>query len=538
MSALTSEFAASVNRRRSIALAIAGSAFLGALYIFAHDQQAIGTINGWWEDELYSLWASEPAQHFADALSQRILPDSNPPLYYAVLYWMRHLIADERSATTFINLGALTVAVLSVLYISKKSDTLPLGLFGCATFLLSGPVLRYSAEGRSYLCAIALTFVASWLCASALLVPRRPPAWSGFALLGALSAMIHVYSALMCCCLAAGLFVAAWFWRRSDLWIPSLALGIPAGALTFAWLAYAHATGSVENLAWIQFSPAKVIIAAGEVMLLAFPVGVDIAALDFALHTAGAPLPDVILAAFPGILAFGLIVLILCYGLSSKRLGAASAAFGVCFLLFFALPVAASFKQPIIIGRYWMIGTPGAIVVLLFLIREWIDDISERGKGWPFSLCAAAAAAAVVGMTTFNGFAAARAFIIAKPIWSGAAVVARLGENCPLPSVRILIHSPPFLDAAKYFYTTVSKMPEGAFIPIFLGGGNSDRHSSHHPSCPILGWAEHVIPDVVHVDVQKATDQELLSLLKIDIASGEAQILRHKKGYVVLRRTP
>ena len=72
---LTSEFAASVSLRQSVVLAIAVFAFLGSLYIFARDQHAISTINGWWGDELFSLWASEPTQRFGDALAQRILPD-------------------------------------------------------------------------------------------------------------------------------------------------------------------------------------------------------------------------------------------------------------------------------------------------------------------------------------------------------------------------------------------------------------------------------------------------------------------------------
>ena len=426
---LTSEFAASVSLRQSVVLAIAVFAFLGSLYIFARDQHAISTINGWWGDELFSLWASEPTQRFGDALAQRILPDSNPPLYYSVLYWTRQAIGDARSATTLINLAALTAAVLSVLYFSKKTDSLTLGLIGCATFLLSGPVLRYTAEGRSYLAALALTFVASWLSASAILSPRRPPALTSFALLGALSATIHVYSALMCCCLAAGLFVAAWLWRRSDLWAPSLALGIPAGALTLAWLAYAYAAGLFGNFAWIPYSVDKIFIFAGEVILNAFPVGANIAALDYALHTAGAPLRDVILTAYPSIISVGVIILIFGLGLLTKRLRIASAAFGVCFLLFFLLPVAASFKQPIIVGRYWMIGAPAVLVLLLFFIQGWLNEGSEKARGWRFSLVAAAATAAFLGLTTFNGLDAARALVTLKPAWRGGALVSSMSSE-------------------------------------------------------------------------------------------------------------
>jgi hypothetical protein len=36
--------------------------------------------------------------------------------------------------------------------------------------------------------------------------------------------------------------------------------------------------------------------------------------------------------------------------------------------------------------------------------------------------------------------------------------------------------------------------------------------------------------------MQKASDQELFSLLKIDVAPSDVEILRHRRGYVVLRR--
>ena len=233
----------------------------------------------------------------------------------------------------------------------------------------------------------------------------------------------------MCCCLAAGLFVAAWLWRRSDLWAPSLALGIPAGALTLAWLAYAYAAGLFGNFAWIPYSVDKIFIFAGEVILNAFPVGANIAALDYALHTAGAPLRDVILTAYPSIISVGVIILIFGLGLLTKRLRIASAAFGACFLLFFLLPVAASFKQPIIVGRYWMIGAPAVLVLLLFFIQGWLNEGSEKARGWRFSLVAAAATAAFLGLTTFNGLDAARALVTLKPAWRGGALVSFMSSE-------------------------------------------------------------------------------------------------------------
>jgi hypothetical protein len=525
---LTSELTTAIAGRRSVVLAFSWAAFLAALFVFAFDQQAIGAVNGWWWDELFSLWASDPAQPFTDALSRRILPDSNPPLYYTVLYWTRQFIGDARSAAIFIDLVVLAGAILSVLAFSKKAGALPLGLIASAAFLLSGPVLRYAAETRSYFCAIALTFVVSWLSASAVFIPRRPPAWVSFAVISALSPTIHVYSALMCCCLATGLVLAVWLHRRSDLWRPSLALGIPAGAITFAWLSFARAAGSIGNLEWIQFSLDKVLHAAGEVLLLAYPVGLDIAALDFSLHTAHAPLREVAIAAFPTMVAPAVISLSLLFGFSNERLRVASTVFGTCFLLFFLVPVVISFHTPIITGRYWMIGTPATTVVLLFFIGEWIDEARKKQRCWQFSLGTAAVATLFVGWTTLQGFGAARAFVVAKPYWDGGALVSSLGRNCGPRSIHVLIHFPKSLGPSSYSYAFVSNMPQDAFVPVFTDGVTSGRADA---SCPVLGWAEHA----VHLDVQSATDQELLDLLKLDGRPCDVRILRHRKGYLVLR---
>ena len=42
-----------------------------------------------------------------------------------------------------------------------------------AAFFLSGPVLRYTLEARSYLMAMAAVFVASWCCALAIALPKK-----------------------------------------------------------------------------------------------------------------------------------------------------------------------------------------------------------------------------------------------------------------------------------------------------------------------------------------------------------------------------
>jgi len=51
--------------------------------------------------------------------------------------------------------------------------------------------------------------------------------------------------------------------------------------------------------------------------------------------------------------------------------------------------------------------------------------------------------------------------------------------------------------------------------------------------CPVLGWAEHVLLGDL---VSKATDAELLAILKIEGAPEEVLVERHDSGFVLLKR--
>jgi hypothetical protein len=285
------------------------------------------------------------------------------------------------------------------------------------------------------------------------------------------------------------------------------------------------------------------VIAAGEVILNAFPVGADIEWLDFAIHAGRAQLREVVLAAFPSVIAFGLIVLFFGLSFATKRLRIASVALTISLVLFFLLPVAASFHTHIIAGRYWMIGAPAVTVFLLFFIRSWIDDVTRCAKGWPLKLSAVVATAAFVALVTVNGFGAARAFVGLKPAWRGGLLVAPMIRNCPPRSIHVLVLFRKVLGHAIYGYAFASKMPESTFLPVLRGEifpGFENEGANAGPSigvsCPVLGWAEHVSAEMIHLDIQTATDQELLSQLKIDVAPADVLILRQKKGYVVLRR--
>jgi hypothetical protein len=190
---------------------ISGALLVGAGALFVAAEVSMNAANGWWTDELASLWASDVSLPFTRAFSERIAPDTNPPLYYVVLYWVRLLISDDRTAVLAVNIAAIMIAAGSVFVASQRAKLSRLAVCGIVAFGLSGPVLVYASEGRSYCLGFAVVFVASWYAALAIEYPHHRPASASFVALGAVAALTHVYAALLCGVLGAGLLASALF---------------------------------------------------------------------------------------------------------------------------------------------------------------------------------------------------------------------------------------------------------------------------------------------------------------------------------------
>jgi hypothetical protein len=197
-------------------------------------------------------------------------------------------------------------------------------------------------------------------------------------------------------------------------------------------------------------------------------------------------------------------------------------AFLVAFAIFLFVPLLISLKQPIIFGRYWLQGTPAIITLIAFLARTWLfDGISRRSHLMP--IAGAGAAVAFLAISDATGFITARAFTAAKPIWKGALVVAPLARDCPTASVHINGFIPLFA------YT--SQLPDAVFADARESA--TDVVNPADSKCPVLGWAEEPHPADF---VRRATDEDLMRMLKIGASPSQVEILRHPTGFVILRR--
>ena len=74
--------------------------------IFSVELALVDARSGWWLDDLSSLWASDPNLPFRLVFGERILSDSNPPLYFSLLYCVRQIVSDDGAAVVAVNAGA------------------------------------------------------------------------------------------------------------------------------------------------------------------------------------------------------------------------------------------------------------------------------------------------------------------------------------------------------------------------------------------------------------------------------------------------
>ena len=494
-----------VQRRGELPLA-AGGAVLGvAVLVFAVEQISIASVNGWWLDELYSIWSTDPRLTFVKAFLTRFGHDHTPPLYYAALFWVRRLVGvpagQERIWGYIISVCCILLACAAVVGVSRRAGLTGFALAGMGAFLLSGPVLQYAPEVRAYLMAMAIVFVASWCAALAIERAARPLHVIGWAVFGILAAATHLYAALWCGGLAAGLLVLAAFGGRRDLMVPGLALGLSASGSYGAWAFVTSAPKYWAENPWFTFTLKNIIHAAGHVRQL--EIG--------------------------GNIAFALLIALCAWALVHRSTRALATAFGTGFAVFYLVPIAVSFKTPIVIDRYWMVGGPALVVLLLFLGREWlwegIDNRSQGNRALTAPLAMGLGTVALLIASSATGFTYARARTANKFIWRGGEIVSPLAGKCPASSIHVLSTG----DATQY--AQVAQLPTELFV---ASNAPVTASPTARGSCPVLGWAEHYFDYGPYM--ASATDEDLLRVLKIDASPSEVEIRRLRSGYVVLRR--
>ncbi|HET9229824.1 MAG TPA: hypothetical protein VFO00_00960 [Vitreimonas sp.] len=461
--------------------------------VFAFAQIDLWHRNGFWIDEYFSLWASDPAIPLARLLTERIFPDTNPPLYFSLLALVRVVVDDPRSAFLILNLIAIALTALFVVARGRSSGVLATALLATSLFIISGPVLYYVAEGRAYLMGLCAAFAIAWHGATVTESRAQPADLRWFAALGVLSALAHVFAALFAGAFAAGLAIEGLLKKRLDLLRAGLTLGVSATAVFGVWLVFA--LPHMGNVAWIEFSFAAIREALWYVRQLTF--GHALMAL--------------------AVIAF------LAWSSQRKEMRPHLRIFAIAMVLFAALPLLASFITPLVTGRYWLIGALAILVVAAFALRAELSAASTGGPNATRSAAGAAFGALSLLAASALSFVNAQAFMETKPVWRGAGVVALLLGDCGPGAVHVW---------ENHLYATASGAPESTFRD--ASRPDAPVLDASASGCAVLGWAEHVRRGDDYL--LTASDAELLAQLRIAATPDEVRILRHSSGFVVLKR--
>ncbi len=230
-----------------------------ALAIFAAFQASVIPGMSFWVDELFSFYAGDPRISFSEAFATRILPDTNGPIYFSLIYLVQGAGLEGRTA--FVVLNYTVIAALFALVIERgwRTGMLATAISAVAIMLVSGPLLTYAPEGRVYGMAMGLCALLAFYCAGA--VASVKAGRMEFFLLGAfavLGAWMHVFAAIFACSLATDLVVTGWLvLRRRDLVVLGFMIGRATMLDVIVWLAFAFPlfTGSTS---WMTFTPRDV----------------------------------------------------------------------------------------------------------------------------------------------------------------------------------------------------------------------------------------------------------------------------------------
>jgi hypothetical protein len=483
-------------RRQRLGFLLALPAFLAAVIIFAIELRALSAINGWWLDELFSLWETDPAVSFLRVLGR--LRQATPPLYDVLLYGVRQLISDPRAAVIVLNLSVLAAGFAIIFASARKAGMLAWVLLLAAALLCTGAFARYTIEGRTYLLAMTLALLVSWFCSLAILTADKRPRLAVFLLLSVLCAAAHTFAALLCGCLAAGMLTVALIGKRGELIRPALALALPAGVLALGFTLWT--LNRVPH--WMKFDSPAVYGVYRELKTLGFGSGL-------------------------GLALFGCVLIEALVARPTRRL---AVMFGIAWVLFAAVPIAISLRHPAMTGRYFLIAAPSFFVFAVLSMREMLAAKAGRGRVVAYRSVALAALSFMLAADA-GGYPAARWSTGAKAIWSGADLVAPHLHECPAGTIHVF---PEVVDE----FTVMVGAPPGTFVSALW---DSTRFVGVKDSpCPVLGWAEHIFegehPSKTYPFVSGATAEELLHILKIDALPSQVSIARHWSGYVVMKR--
>jgi hypothetical protein len=478
-----------------LGLIVAAAVFTSVFWAYAHE-------NRLWVDEIYTLWVTDTAHSVVDMQNGVLRVETNPPLHYWLMYFMRLLISDSISAGRGLNMLCAVITTALIVWLPRRACKPGLGLTLGLVFLLSAGATCLVQDIRPALVALCLCISAAALAGTVRLKGTADRLDLGLAAgLGLLGGISHVYGALFIGALAASMVIDGVATGKRKQWAFALVLGLSC-CLSFGlwWTGLMLTThGHLATIEWLKDPDLN-----KYTLPLAWPAYFG---------------PDYVWVLFAGGLALAL---------STRAFRQALSAWLVCAVIFAALPVIISLKMPIILWRYLVIASPAFHILLVFV---WLDTASRLAHPLkPWAAAALAGAALTVIAPVLSGIYVGRLLVAERPDWTGIDVVRAQAAQCPSATIRI----------ATPDGTEASQSPAYLFGYQFLTRGSGlrleDASQTHRDvadiNCSVVGWTEHVLP--VGIIPGVPDEAEALQRLNLTNKKGVPLIIeRHRFGFVV-----
>ncbi|RUO97856.1 hypothetical protein [Hyphomicrobium sp.] len=490
-------------------LKISAVLFLAALVFFVIFEWSAFVRAHLWLDEYFALWAGDPRLPFSKVFYERMLPDTNAPTYFALIYLSQVLTPNEKAAILWLN-GIGCVAFLGLLlWISWKKRNLEMGFLAATFFLITAPALSFAIEGRVYFFSMLLTLNAAFLVASCIdeqEVTSRDIVLA--AILGALSSWLHVFAALFCGALGAAMIVVGLFIaKRNDFIKFGFVMGGSAVVSFAIWIAFAYPmfSSTVTKGFWLVLD--RELITSTLWGVKQFSVGFTWAAPLGALFVAISLLPRATRALATAVIVTGAI--------------------------FFAVPFILSLRIVILQDRYFLIGIPALMILTLFLLREHLAAVFAENAGRT-TYAAAALGGAFLLAPIVTGPPSAWWHFGSRWDWRGIDVVEPLISSCKEGNVRVLtggsLTAPDYPARLSGFDYLLKNR---------LSFSDADKEPTRDVAdiqCPVYGWAEHYVRHGDRDWVVNANTQDVLNEFHLTNTSNVPLTIERHPGGLVLRR--
>lgn len=195
---------------------------------------------GFWLDELYTAYATDPEMPFTAAFTTRMAPDFQPPLYYPLMWACHALVGTGEAASRAFGGGVGVAALVGCAGALRGAVPRPAACAAVGVLALAFAAIGFAHEARAYALLYALSAAGYALVVRSLACRRTPACSAGLLGVALVAGGVHYYGMLLGCALllarAAGHLARAE--RRTalvDLGLSATLAGVFVGVLLWQW---------------------------------------------------------------------------------------------------------------------------------------------------------------------------------------------------------------------------------------------------------------------------------------------------------------